>query len=288
MKFIQSVAWLNEQLYTNDQMGKSLIIFDCRYDLMDEDVGELAYRVGHIPGAYYAHLSHDLSSAAIPTGEGGRHPLPNPELFATFLSERGVHPTSTIVAYDDQNGAMASRLRWLLQWVGHEGEIYIIEEGYKGWVDAGYEQTATIPELVTDHVYEVKLQSHMVVDHTYVLSRLHNESTVIIDSRDKARYRGEVEPIDKKAGHIPSALHYFWLENKDANGKWKDAEALKARFESLSTEKEIIVYCGSGVTATPNVFALKEAGFNNVKLYAGSWSDWSSYENNPVAVRDEL
>lgn len=281
MKFIQSINWLANQI--KEEQGE-YILFDCRYDLMDEDAGELAYREGHISGAFYAHLSLHLSSAQLPTGEGGRHALPLPEVFATFLSERGVKKNSIIIAYDNQGGAMASRLRWLLKWVGHKGEIYIIEEGYKGWVEAGYPIEIAIPSLVSGEEYSVQLQENMLVKHDYVFDQIGNDNVIIIDSRDGARYRGEVEPIDKKAGHIPTALNYFWTENKDRQGKWKDEAALVDRFSALDKDKEIIVYCGSGVTATPNVFALQEAGFHNVKLYAGSWSEWSSLEGKPVAI----
>jgi len=281
MKFIKSVAWLATMLKEQIQ---PLFIFDCRYDLMDEDAGELAYRAGHIPGAYYASLSEHLSSAAYPSGVGGRHPLPQPETFALFLSERGVTPNSLVMAYDDQGGAMASRLRWLLKWVGHKGEIVILEEGYKGWVAADYPIETAIPSLVYGEGYSINLQEQLVVDHHYVSAHLHNEDVIIIDSRDQARYRGEHEPIDKKAGHIPSALNYVWTENKHEDGKWKNETELKQRFAELDKNKEIIVYCGSGVTATPNVFALMEAGFKRVKLYAGSWSEWSSLEDKPVAT----
>lgn len=281
MKFIRSINWLDQHI--NEEKNK-YVLFDCRYDLMDEDAGELAYLEGHIPGAYYAHLSLHLSSAQLPTGEGGRHPLPLPEVFASYLSERGVNKNSVIIAYDDQGGAMASRLRWLLKWVGHEGEIYIIQEGYKGWVEAGFPIKKEVPALVAGDEYKVNIQNHMLVKHDYVSAQLNNNEVVIIDSRDGARYRGEVEPIDKQAGHIPNAVNYFWIENKDSNGKWKDETALKERFSAIDESKEIIVYCGSGVTATPNVFALWEAGFKNVKLYAGSWSEWSSNAENPVAT----
>lgn len=279
MKFIKSISWLAAQL---EEKTKRLTLFDCRYDLLDEDSGELAYREGHIPGAYYASLSLHLSSSALPNGVGGRHPLPDPNEFALFLSERGVTSNQTVVAYDDQGGAMASRLRFLLKWVGHTGDVYIIEEGFKGWVAAGYTVEQHIPALKSGEQYIVKLKDDMVVDHHYVSERIGQDDVILIDSRDGARYRGEVEPIDKKAGHIPTAINYVWTENKNSDGSWKQADELKLRFEALDQNKEVIVYCGSGVTATPNLFALQAAGFKNVKLYAGSWSEWSSLPNKQI------
>lgn len=280
MSYFCSIQWLKQQVDCN----QPIVIVDCRYDLMDEDAGELAYRQGHIPNAHYANLSLDLSDACRPDGVGGRHPLPNPERFVQYLSEVGITENSIVVAYDDQGGAMASRLRWLLQWVGHSGDVFVLEEGFKGWKEAGYAVTTDIPKRTKAALYPVKLQYPMLVDHLYVSSRLGQESTVIIDSRDPARYRGEVEPIDQKAGHIPTAINHFWQEGKRADGTWKSAEEQAERFKDIDKEKEVIVYCGSGVTATPNFFALQEAGFKNVKLYAGSWSEWSSLPDKPVAT----
>lgn len=287
MSYFVSSKWLLQRMQQEEEQQGRLVIVDARYDLMDEDAGELAYRAGHIPGAHYASLSHHLSSGKRPDGVGGRHPLPSPESVAAFFASIGIHPGATVVAYDDQGGAMASRLRWLLQWIGFEGEAYVLVGGYKGWVEAQLPISVNIPQRLEDAILPVKLQHNMVVAQEQVKQAIAEGGTIIIDSRDGARYRGELEPIDRAAGHIPTAINHFWQEGKNADGTWKSAEQQAERFAGIDKNASIIVYCGSGVTATPNVFALQEAGYRNVRLYAGSWSEWSANPDNPVATGEE-
>ncbi|WP_127534268.1 sulfurtransferase [Paenibacillus kobensis] len=279
MSYVKSAEWVLERL------GKDgLVVVDARYVLSDTNAGRNAYAEGHLPGAYYLNLSHDLSSPKREDGRGGRHPLPEPAVLAETLGRIGISNDTPVVAYDDQGGAMASRLLWLLQWTGHKGEAVLLEGGYAGWVAAGHPVTTEVPAEVSGVVYTPSVQEHMLVSQDEVRERIGRAGTVIIDSRDPGRYRGENETMDPVGGHIPSAINRFWTEGRGADGKWKNAEEQAARFEGISKDDEVIVYCGSGVTATPNVFALQEAGYKNVKLYAGSWSDWSSYEGNPVAT----
>jgi len=287
MSYFISQQELQQQLEAQAAGDAKLVIVDVRYDLSDEDAGEFAYRESHISGAYYANLSHDLSSGKRPDGVGGRHPLPNPQTVGQFFESIGITTSSVVVAYDDQGGAMASRLRWLLQWIGFGGEVYVLEGGFKSWKEAGHAVSTEIPDRVEGCHLPVILNDNILVDQQYVHSKIGVAGTVIIDSRDGARYRGEVEPIDKAAGHVPSAVNYFWQEGKNVDGSWKNAEEQAERFAGIDKDAEVIVYCGSGVTATPNFFALQEAGYNNVKLYAGSWSDWSANAENPVAVGEE-
>lgn len=287
MSYFVSSKWLLQRMQQEEEQQGRLVIVDARYDLMDEDAGELAYREGHIPGAHYASLSHHLSSGKRPDGVGGRHPLPSPESVAAFFASIGIRPGATVVAYDDQGGAMASRLRWLLQWIGFEGEAYVLEGGYKGWVEAQLPVSVNIPQRLEDAILPVKLQHNMVVAQEQVKQAIAEGGTIIIDSRDGARYRGELEPIDRAAGHIPTAINHFWQEGKNADGTWKSAEQQAERFAGIDKNASIIVYCGSGVTATPNVFALQEAGYRNVRLYAGSWSEWSANPDNPVATGEK-
>jgi thiosulfate/3-mercaptopyruvate sulfurtransferase len=282
MSYFVTREWL---LQRQQSQGK-LVIVDTRYDLMDADTGELAYIAGHIPGAYYASLSHDLSDGKRPDGAGGRHPLPQPERVVLFFASLGIAPHTTVVAYDDQGGAMASRLRWLLHWIGFEGEVYVLEGGYTGWVAAGLPISVERPNLVDNSYLPVKLQTDMLVTQNEVKKAIAQGDSIIIDSRDGARYRGEVEPIDRAAGHIPTAINHFWQEGKSSDGTWKSAEQQAERFADMDKDASIIVYCGSGVTATPNVFALQEAGYRNVKLYGGSWSEWSSNPDNPVETSE--
>ncbi|MFF2480448.1 sulfurtransferase [Paenibacillus sp. NPDC058071] len=280
--YYQTTEWLKEQMAA----GAPLIIVDARYQLMDSAAGKLAYDEGHVPGAQYASLSKDLSGPKRENGEGGRHPLPEPETLAATFGKMGIGQKTTVIAYDNEGDAYASRLLWLLKWAGHEAEAYILAGGYSEWLASGGEVTKEVP-VVEFAVFTPSVTEGIVVDAAYVRERIGLDGVTIIDSRDGARYRGEVEPIDKAAGHVPSAINRFWKDGFDENGLLKPIEQQRERFANLSPDDEIIVYCGSGVTATPNVLVLEAAGFKNVKLYAGSWSDWSSDEGNAVAVGDE-
>nr|WP_166244330.1 sulfurtransferase [Paenibacillus turpanensis] len=269
------MKWLASQLEQQD-----VTVIDCRFVLGSPEAGREAYRQGHIPGAYYFHLEEDLSG---PKEEhGGRHPLPDFEALAAKLASTGIKPGGTIVAYDDQGGAMSSRLWWLLKYIGIEASIFVMDEGFTKWKEAGYPVTEEIPPSRPGEV-TVNLQPQLLASMEDVKQRIGREGVVLIDSREEPRFRGLAEHIDPVAGHIPSAINLFWKANLDAEGRWKPIKEQQARFEKLQGAKELIVYCGSGVTACPNVLALEEAGFTNVKLYAGSWSDWITYPDNPVA-----
>ncbi|MDQ8736180.1 sulfurtransferase [Paenibacillus sp. LHD-38] len=282
MTYYQKADWVLEQL------GKEgTVIVDARYALNDTEAGKRAYAEAHIPSAYYVDLSHDLSGPKRPNGEGGRHPLPEPQALAAVFERMGIGQNTTVIAYDDHGGAMASRLRWLLQWLGHDGQVYLLEGGFAGWQAAGHPVSTEFPASAEGVTFMPAVQEDMLVSRDEVKARIGKAGTVLIDSREAPRYRGEVEPLDPAAGHIPGAINRFWNEGKRADGSWKSPEEQAERFVGLSQEDEIIVYCGSGVTATPNVFALQEAGFRNVKLYAGSWSDWSSDFSNSIATGDE-
>ncbi|WEK54346.1 MAG: sulfurtransferase [Candidatus Cohnella colombiensis] len=278
MSSIVSMRWLLARLYESD-----VVIVDCRFQLGKPDAGQEAYNESHIPGAVYLDLERDLSA---PIGEhGGRHPLPDVAQLAARLGQAGIDRTMRVVAYDDQGGAMASRLWWLLRYLGHN-EVYVLDEGFTAWKQAGCPVTGD-QKVIFPKVYLAEVRHNMVVDVDDVRERLGAAGVVLVDSREAPRYRGEVEPIDPVAGHIPGAINRFWGDGRRADGSWKAAAEQAERFADLSQEDEIIVYCGSGVTATPNVLALEAAGFRNVKLYAGSWSDWISYGENAVATGNE-
>lgn len=275
---IVSKQWLLARLYEADQA-----IVDCRFQLGKPDAGREAYEAEHIPGAVYLDLEKDLSAPL--EAHGGRHPLPDVDELASTLSKAGIGNHTRVIAYDDQGGAMAGRLWWLLRYLGHE-EVYVLDEGFSAWKSGNYpissERPVTIPASFVPQV-----QPDMAVDVEHVKESVGKQDVVLIDSREPRRYAGEEEPIDAKAGHIPGAINRFWKNVLNDDGSWKSAESLKASFADLEPGKETIVYCGSGVTATPNVLALYEAGFSKVRLYAGSWSDWISYSENPVAVGEE-
>lgn len=278
MQNIVSMKWTLARMYEPD-----LVIADCRFWLGKPDAGKAAYDEDHIPGAVYLDLERDLSA---PVGEhGGRHPLPEADALAASLSKAGIGNGTRVVAYDDQGGAMASRLWWLLKYMGHE-EVYVMDEGYSAWKRKGYPVSAE-QKIIVPASFAARPRPEMVADVERVREIVSGGGALLVDSREAPRYRGEVEPIDRVAGHIPGAVNRFWSEGRREDGTWKSPEEQRERFADLPRDRDIVVYCGSGVTATPNVLALREAGFDRVKLYAGSWSDWICDPSNPIAVGDE-
>ncbi|MFD2670348.1 sulfurtransferase [Marinicrinis sediminis] len=271
-----TMKWLLARLYEND-----IIIVDCRFQLGNSQAGKEAYEASHLPRAIYMDLEQDLSSPVLK--HGGRHPLPNMEAFIDELGKRGIRSDSRVIAYDDQGGAMASRLWWLLKYVGHE-HVYVMEQGFTAWQNTGYPVTQDPAPVAIPGSYAAQLQPDMLVSMEEVREQLNQAHTVLIDSREAIRFAGKQEPIDPVAGHIPGARNFFWKEVLKEDGTWKSEQELRELFSDIDAASTIIVYCGSGVTACPNVIALQSAGFPNVKLYAGSWSDWISYRDNPVAT----
>lgn len=279
MKYVVYKEWLIDQL-NNDQVK----IVDCRFELGNPVNGEKLYEESHIPGAFYFDLEKQLSGPV--SKHGGRHPLPEIEQFKSEIEKVGIDNTKTVVAYDSGEGQFASRFWWLLSYLGHEN-VYVLNEGFKGWNEAGYPLTkeVTASELAE---FEVNIQHEMLASYEDIkeVVQQKKKSPILIDSREERRYAGEVEPLDRIAGHIPGAINKLWTEGLE-QGSFKNAEEQKRRFSELDQEEPIIVYCGSGVTATPNYISLKMAGYQHVKLYAGSYSDWVSYDENPVAKGKE-
>ncbi|MFE4761659.1 sulfurtransferase [Bacillus mycoides] len=276
---IVTVEWLREHIE-----DENVRIIDCRFDLANPNWGREKYEEEHIPHALYFDLNLDLSS---PVAEhGGRHPLPNIEEFADKLSQAGIDEHTTVIAYDSQAGAMASRLWWLLNYVGHE-KVYILDGGLPAWKENGLRTTAEIP-VVARKTFKANIQDNMIVTMDTVKENIRvGANMTLIDSREPKRYAGAEELVDSKAGHIPTAVNYFWKDGILESGHFKNEEEQQGRFQNLDKEKETIVYCGSGVTACPNIVALKLAGFQNVKLYTGSWSDWISYPENQIAKEED-
>lgn len=282
MKSIVSKRWLLARLYEPD-----MIIADCRSLLGQAGAGRTQFNEDHIPGAIHFDLEEDLTA---PLGEhGGRHPLPDVDTLAARLSRAGINAGSRIVAYDDQGGMMASRFWWLLRYLGHE-QVYVLEEGYSAWKEAKFPVTTDQPIRIPS-TFVANIQPQMLTSMKEV-RRISEDSVpvgsyILIDSRERPRYLGLEEPIDQAAGHIPGAVNFFWKEVLDEKGSFKNVEQLQQHFADLDPHAEIIVYCGSGVSACPNVLALNQAGFSKVRLYPGSWSDWISYEENPMATGEE-
>ena len=263
---IVTAQWLKE---TKD----NVVVIDCRFDLADPAKGAALYQESHISGAHYAHLDHHLSGEK---GQGGgRHPLPDMKVFAAFMESCGVYDDTMVVAYDDGSSMFAGRLWWLLTYAGHE-HACILDGGFAAWTGAGFPVTVEQPARKTGEL-TLRLQSHMAASAEEVAAG----GALLIDSRAPERYLGETEPLDRVPGHIPGAINRFFAEAME-NGKWKPAAEQKKRFAGIKQDEPIIVYCGSGVSATPNILALKQAGFTNVRLYPGSYSDWSSDESRPI------
>lgn len=271
---VLSVSWLHTYL-----AAPNLVILDCRFSLADAQAGRRQYESGHIPGAHYVDLNQDLSSPA--EQHGGRHPLPNPVELAEKLAAMGIHsggnqePT-TVVVYDD-GLAFAARCWWLLRYLGHDA-VKVLDGGFKAWQAAGYEVTDEVPQGVQAGRFLPNMRSPWVVDINQVKAQKDLPGVVLIDSREGDRYRGEREPIDPIAGHIPGAINYPWTEILDANGYFLPDPLHQQRWAAYQSSK-MLVYCGSGVTACANLLSLEAAGIADVKLYAGSWSDWCSYQD---------
>jgi thiosulfate/3-mercaptopyruvate sulfurtransferase len=245
-------------------------VFDCRHDLMRPELGAQQYREAHIPGALFAHLEHDLSAPK--NGKNGRHPLPDADAFIAWLGRQGVRPEDQVVCYDAGNGATAARLWWMLRWIGHRS-VAVLDGGLAKWLKEGRPVDAVLPQ--PKPVIHASRKTVGAVDVHTVQTNLKN--LFLLDARAPARYRGEQEPIDPVAGHIPGARNRFNADNVLPDGTFKDRDSLKREFLAvLKSQKpeDVIHYCGSGVSACHNLLAMEVAGLTGGKLYAGSWSEW--------------
>ncbi len=267
------------------------VIVDCRFALDDEAWGAREYVARHIPGAVYAHLAHDLSGEQ--SGRNGRHPLPTPEVLTRTLGRFGITNGVQVVAYDQDTGMYASRLWWLLRWMGH-ARVAVLDGGFAKWMsEQRPTSTPTSTSMSTSSKEETRAprpfsgspRARMVVGVDEVARLVGHESARFVDARAPERYRGDVEPIDKVAGHIPGAVNHFFKQNLDEQGTFRSAEELRERFATViggATSEQVVCYCGSGVTACHNLLALEHAGLHGARLYAGSWSEWSSEPSRPV------
>ena len=255
-----------------------VLIVDCRFALADPELGRRQYQAGHIPGAHYLDLNLDLSSPV--QSHGGRHPLPDISQFAEKLGAIGIASNSSqgktfVVAYDDSRFAFASRLWWLLRYMGHD-QVSVLDGGFKGWQAQGYTITMVEPESAST-TFIPQLQADFLADIEYVRRHKDLPHVMLIDSRSAVRYRGEQEPIDPFAGSIPGAVNYFWQAVSDEAGYMRSPTDLQHYWSVLDQAEEVIFHCGSGVTACVNLLSQTLAGKPMGKLYVGGWSDWCSY-----------
>ena len=253
---------------------RDVVVIDCRFSLADADEGERLYANGHIPGAFYLHLNNDLSSAV--AKHGGRHPLPDARALTAKLESLGVSNDTLVVAYDDNRLAFASRLWWLLRYLGHK-DVKVLNGGYGAWCQALQPVSCDRPAATEQGRISSRTRPEMVVDIEAVKSIAQGDGTVLVDSREKERYLGIREPIDPVAGHIDGAVNHPWQEVTDESGFFLNEQQQRQRWGKDADASRLVIYCGSGVTACVNLLSLSELGRDDAKLYAGSWSDWASY-----------
>lgn len=261
------------------------VIFDARFNLAQTSAGASAYRQGHIPNARYVHLDDDLSSAI--TSLTGRHPLPDLQQLVKKLGAWGVTNTSQIVIYDDASGAIAGRLWWLLRCLGHE-KVAILDGGLPNWQKLVYPVTTYLPKIIPA-IYRPYIDTGSVLSTIEVENGLAQGAIKLLDARTAERFRGEHEPIDPVAGHIPKAVNRPFQLNLDVQGLFLTAGELREQFNCLLHQTpgtEVVHMCGSGVTACHNLLAMEIAGLTGSKLYAGSWSEWIRNKNRALSVKE--
>jgi len=262
--------------------GRAPVILDASFDLVDTEAGARRYAAGHLPGSQYVHLDRDLASTK--TGRNGRHPLPDRAAFAQTAGRLGIGPQTQVVVLDGQGGVYAARLWWMLRWLGHEA-VAVLDGGTQAWKEAGGALTTEATQGHPMPPYPARSPLASTVDSDGVARR--PPDMALVDARAPERFRGETEPLDPVAGHIPGALNRFHKGNLDAAGRFKAASQLQSEFKDLlgtRSAAEVIHSCGSGVTACHNLLAMEHAGLAGSRLYPGSWSEWCSDPGRPVAT----
>lgn len=274
------------ELHTLVDSGQPLRVFDCSFELMQPDAGDAQYLAQHIAGAVRANLDRHLSAKGAPDAAcGGRHPLPSRERFAAWLGSVGLHPNMQVVVYDRQGANYSGRLWWMLKWAGHEAAA-VLDGGLQAWVAAGGAVESGPGPEPRPGSFPLTAPKTALVDADSIARRLGHPGQTVLDARAAPRFRGEVEPLDPVAGHIPGALNRPFGDNLDASGFFKSADVLKAEFTALLAGRDpasVVHHCGSGVSALPNLIAMEVAGLGRTALFAGSWSEWCSDTKRPVA-----
>lgn len=276
-----------QALQTLTSAATAPLIFDCSFELLDPAAGPQQYRQAHIAGARYAHLEHALSAHADQLREsGGRHPLPSRETFAAWLVSNGLHKDQQVVVYDRQGANYCGRLWWMLKWCGHEA-VAVLDGGLQAWQAAGgpVENGDAAPPFSTGN-FELRPACTPVCSTDELARRLGSPAQTVLDARAAARFRGETEPLDPVAGHIPGALNRPFADNLGPDGRFKSPAQLRTEFESLLAGRDpasVVHHCGSGVSAIPNLLAMEVAGLGRAALYPGSWSEWCNTPGMPCA-----
>ncbi|MDI9330254.1 MAG: sulfurtransferase [Alphaproteobacteria bacterium] len=277
-----SVAALRQRL----AQGEVVRIFDCTGDLMKPENGPVQYREQHIAGARYADLNLYLSAHGDqPKVNGGRHPVPTREDFARWLGSEGVGSQTPVVVYDRNGVNYCGRLWWMLRWCGH-GPVWVLDGGLQAWVAANGEVASGDEAVPAATEYVLGKPLVRLVHTTEVAEQLGRPGQTLIDARAVARFKGEVEPLDPIAGHIPGALNRPFALNIGSDGLFKPTDVLRQEFDQLLAGRDpagVVHHCGSGVSAVPNLLAMEIAGLGTGGLYAGSWSEWSNTPGLPCA-----
>ncbi len=278
-----------EQLQALLASGAPCMVFDCSCDLMQPETGPAQYQQAHIPGALHAHLDNHLSAKGerriTGAASGGRHPLPAREVFASWLGSVGFQNGMQAVVYDRQGANYCGRLWWLLKWLGH-ANVAVLDGGLQAWQAAGGAVASGTQIVAATGTFQLSEPLVKLVGVDSVLEKLGTPGQQVVDARGAPRFKGEVEPIDPVAGHIPGALNRPFNQNLGADGRFKDAATLRAEFTALLGQRDpasVVHHCGSGVSAVPNIIAMEIAGLGTTALFAGSWSEWCSDPGRPVA-----
>jgi thiosulfate/3-mercaptopyruvate sulfurtransferase len=274
------------QLQELQAQGTPCAVLDCSFDLMKPELAGGFFADERIAAALPAHMDKDLSTHQ--TGQavnGGRHPLPQREIVAQWLGSLGIHNGMQIVVYDRNKSQYCGRLWWMLKWLGHEA-VAVLDGGLQAWKEAGGATESGPFTTPPPAQFELQAPLRQLVRTDAVVAHLGQPSQTVVDARAGARYRGEVEPLDPVAGHIPGALNRPFTENFSENGRFKSPEQLKAEWTQVLAGRpasSVVHHCGSGVTAVPNILAMELAGFGPTSLYAGSWSEWCRTPGLPCA-----
>lgn len=265
-----------------------LRIVDVRHELFDPDAGFAAYQSGHVPGAIFWDYERQLCGKK--TGGNGRHPLPDLAKFSDFLLKQGINSDTSVVVYDAGNSAFAARVWWMLRWAGHT-KVQVLDGGWQAWLAAGGPAATggpvPVPASSAANRGAQSIAAMPVLEAKGILANLQHPAFVVVDARDSARFRGDTEPIDPVAGHIPGAINRPIALNLQPDGRFKSPDTLRQEYTALlqgRASDEIVHQCGSAITACHNLFAMELAGLSGSALYPGSWSEWCSDPSRPVAV----
>lgn len=278
---------IEPQALSNHLDASDVLVFDCTYDLAAHGAGRQAFKEKHILGAQFADLHDDLSAHEPERASGGRHPLPTRSAFVAWLRAAGLSKGTLAVVYDRNRLNFAGRLWWMLRWVGHSN-VRVLDGGLQAWEELGLPLAGgdSAPRKPGDFALGNELET--LVDAEQVRQRLDNPDHILIDARAPERFRGDVEPLDAVAGHIPGALNRPFIRNLDESGKFKSPAQLRAEYVDMFAGRDaadVVAYCGSGVSATPIVLSMRLAGLPAPALYAGSWSDWSARDDSYPKAR---